>query len=143
MGESSGNHERPLEGLRILDLGNGIAGSYAGTILADFGAEVIKVEEPQGGDWLRQQGPFYQGLSLNWLVLGRNKKSITVDLSRPQGQQIIKDLARISDVVIENFLPGTLEGWGLGYEELKKINPGIIMLRVSLEIGRASCRERV
>lgn len=132
MGELSGNHERPLEGLRILDLGNGIAGSYAGTILADFGAEVIKVEEPQGGDWLRQQGPFYQGLSLNWLVLGRNKKSITVDLSRPQGQQIIKDLARISDVVIENFLPGTLEGWGLGYEELKKINPGIIMLRVSL-----------
>jgi len=124
--------KRPLEGLRILDLGNGIAGPYAATILADFGAEVIKIEDPQGGDSLRQQGPLYQELSINWLVLGRNKKSITVDLSRPAGQQIIKELVRYSDVLIENYLPGTMEGWGLGYEELRNINPGIIMVRVSL-----------
>jgi formyl-CoA transferase len=132
MKKEAGNYGKPLEGLRILDLGNGIAGPYAATILADFGAEVIKIEDPKGGDQLRQQGPFYQQLSLNWLVLGRNKKSITLDITTPQGQKIIRDLVSYSDVLIENYLPGTLEQWGLGYEALKEINPGLIMLRVSL-----------
>jgi crotonobetainyl-CoA:carnitine CoA-transferase CaiB-like acyl-CoA transferase len=90
MGDLSGSHERALEGLRILDLGSGIAGSYSATILADFGAEIIKVEDPQGGDLLRRQGPFHKGLSLGWLVLGRNKKSISVDLETPQGQQTFR-----------------------------------------------------
>jgi crotonobetainyl-CoA:carnitine CoA-transferase CaiB-like acyl-CoA transferase len=123
--------ELPLRGVKILELGNGLAGSFGPTILADFGAEVIKVEHPLKGDILRTLPPFYQGKSLWWVVEGRNKKSITVDISKNQGQKVIRDLVTIVDAVVESFRPGTLEAWGLGYEELKRINPGIILVRVS------------
>lgn len=129
---SMGKAGRPaLEGLRVLDLGEGIAGPFGATLLADFGAEVIKVEHPEGGDILRQLPPFYRGASLWWAVDGRNKKSLTADLSQPEGQDLVRRLAAVSDVVIESFRPGTLEKWNLGYEELCRDNEGIILVRVS------------
>lgn len=127
-----GNKETgPLEGLRVLDIGTNIAGPFGGTLLAEFGAEVIKVEVPKIGDPGRGYGPFYNENSLTWLLLARNKKSITLNLRENKGQEILKKLVEISDLVIENFRPGTLEKWGLGYDELKKANPRIILSRVS------------
>jgi formyl-CoA transferase len=131
MAQLPAKRERPLEGLRIIDLGTAIAGPYGPLFLGDFGAEVIKVEDPSQGDMLRLTPPFYNGGALCWAEGGRNKKSITVNLRKPEGQRIIKDLVLVSDVVVENYRPGTLEKWGLGYEELKKINPRIILIRVS------------
>lgn len=121
---------RPLNGVRILDIGTALAGPFGGTLLGEFGAEVIKIEHPTG-DLLRKAPPLYQGSSLFWAVEGRNKKSITLNLSKPQGQQLLKELVRVSDVVIENYQPGTLEKWNLGYEELKKYKEEIILTRVS------------
>src|SRR3990167_8565159 len=100
--------ELPLAGLRILELGEGLAGGFGSTILADFGAEVIKIESPHKGDILRKLPPFYKNKSLWWVVDGRNKKSITVDLSKSAGQNIIRDLVAVVDVVVESFRPGTL-----------------------------------
>jgi len=121
----------PLEGLRVLELGQGIAGGFSCTLLADFGSEVIKVEEPGKGDLLRQLPPFYNGISLWWAVDARNKRSLTLDLRRPEGQSTLKELVRKADVVVESFRPGTLERWGLGYEELTNYNPKLVLLRVS------------
>lgn len=121
---------RPLSGVRILDIGTALAGPFGATLLGEFGAEVIKVEHPTG-DLLRKAPPLYQGASLFWAVEGRNKKSITLNLSRPQGQELLKGLVRLSDAVLENFQPGTLEKWNLGYDELRKYNEDIILTRVS------------
>ncbi|HEY4036238.1 MAG TPA: CoA transferase [Ktedonobacteraceae bacterium] len=120
----------PLAGLRVLDLGNMIAGPYCSHMLADFGAEVIKVELPSG-DPLRGWRAQYKGMSLFWMILGRNKKTITLNLRHPTGQNIVRRLAACCDVVVENFSPGTMEGWGLGYEQLNTENPGLVMVRIS------------
>lgn len=123
---------KPLEGVRVLDIATFIAAPFCGTILADFGAEVIKIEQPGIGDPLRKFGTMTDsGDSLTWLSEGRNKKCMTLDLRKPEGASIFRDLVAQSDVVLENFRPGTLEKWGLGYDALKEINPGLVMLRVS------------
>ena len=122
----------PLAGIRVLDIGTLIAGPFAATMLGDFGAEVIKVEQPGMGDALRgtPQGG-RAARSENWLVEGRNKKSVTLNLRVAAGQEILRELVRHADVLIENFTPGTLERWGLGWEALRAINPRLIMVRVS------------
>jgi len=122
----------PLAGIRVLDLATFIAAPYCATIMAEFGAEVIKVELPKVGDPTRRFGtPTDCGDSLVWLSEARNKKSITLDLRKPEGAALLKDLVREADVVCENFQPGTLESWGVGWEDLKAINPKLVMLRVS------------
>jgi formyl-CoA transferase len=121
----------PLAGLKVLELGQLIAGPFAGKIFAEFGAEVVKIEPPGSGDPLRQWRLLHQGTSLWWYVQARNKKSVTVDLRAAEGQEIARRLARESDIVIENFRPGTLEKWGLGYETLAASNPGLILVRLS------------
>jgi len=120
-----------LAGLRVLELATNVAGPFGSTLFAEFGAEVIKVEVPRTGDPVRKYGPLYKEKSLTWVVLGRNKKSVTLNLRKPKGQELLKRLVEVSDVLIENFRPGTMEKWGLGYNELKKINPKIIMSRIS------------
>ena len=121
----------PLTGLRVLDLSMIVAGGTASSLLADFGAEVVKVERPGAGDPLRNWGPFANGVSLWWKVHSRNKKSVTLNLSHPEGQTILKDLAARADVLIEGFRPGVMERWNLGPEQLLQANPGLIMLRYS------------
>jgi crotonobetainyl-CoA:carnitine CoA-transferase CaiB-like acyl-CoA transferase len=121
-----------LSGIRILDLGTFIAAPFAATVLSEFGAEVIKVEKPQGGDPLRRFGtPSRAADTLCWMSEARNKRSITLDLRRPQGAAILRQLVRRCDVVCESFRPGTLEGWGIGFEVLLQENPQLTMLRVS------------
>ncbi|SSW70110.1 Succinyl-CoA--L-malate CoA-transferase beta subunit [Achromobacter veterisilvae] len=121
-----------LQGIRVLDIATFVAAPFCGTILADFGAEVIKVEQPDSGDSLRKFGtPTECGDSLVWLSEARNKEAITLDLRRPEGAEMFRALVAKSDVVLENFRPGTLEKWGLGFEELRQINPGLVMLRIS------------
>ncbi len=122
---------KPLEGLRVLELGQLLAGPFAGVLLAWFGAEVIKVEQPAIGDPLRNWRAMHKGTALWWYILGRNKKSITLDLRHPIGQEIVRKLVTHMDVLLENFKPGTMEKWGLGYEDLRKLNPKLIMARVS------------
>ena len=122
----------PLEGLRILDAGTRIGAPFAATLLADFGAEVWKIELPGQGDFMRTIGPFDNGYSLFWAVEGRNKKSITLDLRKPRGQDLFKRLVPLADAIVENFQPGTLEGWGLGYEVLEALNPKIILTRATV-----------
>lgn len=123
--------EQPLDGVKVLELGSLIAGPFAGRIFGDFGAEVIKVEPPKTGDPLRKWRMLKDETSLWWYVQSRNKKCITLNLRTKEGSEIIKRLAKEVDIIIENFKPGTLEKWGIGYEELKKINPKIIMVRIS------------
>ena len=120
-----------LQGVRVLEIGQLLAGPFAGALLASFGAEVIKVESPKGGDPLRTWRKVYKGTGLWWSVLSRNKKCITLDLRQPQGQNLARRLAKNVDILLENFKPGTMEKWGLGYDELKKQNPRLIMVRVS------------
>ena len=132
----------PLAGVRILDIGTRIAAPFAATLLADFGAEVIKVELPGTGDFMRTIGPFADGYSLWWAVDGRNKKSITLDLRKPRGQELFRDLVTHADVVVENFQPGTLEEWGLGYEALAEINPNLILTRASVYGQTGPYRDR-
>jgi len=120
-----------LSGIRILDLGTMVAGPVACTLFADYGAEVIKIEVPERGDTVRDLGPFVEGECLYWHVEARNKKSITLNLREPEGQRLLCELVKQADAVVENFRPGTLEGWGLGYDVLRQHNPGIVMLRVS------------
>ena len=124
-------NRKPLDGIRILELGNIVAAPFAGKILSEFGAEVIKVEEPTKGDPLRNWRVMDKETSVWWYVQGRNKKSITVNLREKEGQDIVRKLVKKVDVVLENFKPGTLEKWGLGFEELQKINPSIILTRIS------------
>jgi formyl-CoA transferase len=121
---------KPLEGVRVVELGQLIAGPFAGKVFSEFGAEVIKIEPP-GGDPLRKWRRLHNGTSLWWYVQNRNKKSVTVDLRLPDGQDVVRRIAQNADVVIENFRPGTLEKWGLGYERLAADNPGLVMLRLS------------
>jgi formyl-CoA transferase len=122
----------PLSGLRVIEMGTLIAGPFCGQILGDFGAEVIKLEDPRTGDPMRQWGrSLPQGLSPWWPVIGRNKKSVGLDLRQPEGQDIARRLIATADVVIENFRPGSMEKWGLSYETLSAENPGLIMARVS------------
>ena len=121
----------PLAGMKVLELGQLIAGPFAGKFFAEFGAEVIKIEPPEGGDPLRQWRNLHQGTSLWWYVQNRSKKSVTVNLRVAEGQEIVRRLAREADVLLENFRPGTMEKWGLGYERLAVDNPGLVMVRLS------------
>ena len=120
-----------LAGLRVVEMGQLIAGPFAGKTLGDFGADVIKIEPPGGGDPLRNWRMVKDGTSVWWQVQSRNKRSVALDLRTPEGQDIARRLIVEADVVIENFRPGTLEGWGLSYESLSRDNPGLIMLRIS------------
>jgi crotonobetainyl-CoA:carnitine CoA-transferase CaiB-like acyl-CoA transferase len=121
---------RPLDGVRVLELGTTIAGPFCGRLLADFGAEVVKVEPPEG-DPVRGTGKVYQGKPLYAASILRDKKLIAADLRKPEAQALIKQLTPKFDVVIENFRPGTLEKWGLGYAALSELNPGLVMVRIS------------
>ena len=122
----------PLSGVLILDAATFLAAPFCATILAEFGAEVIKIEQPHVGDSLRRLGtPSAAGDTFMWLSDARNKKSVTLDLRRPEGGDLFRKLAARADVVVENFRPGTMEGWGLGYDALAKINPKLVMLSVS------------
>ena len=128
MGDSLG----PLDGVRVLELGQVVAGPFCGQVLADLGADVVKVEPPGTGDVLRQWGWSPDGGdSLWWRVAARGKRSITVDLRTADGQALVRRLARDVDVVVENFRPGTLERWGLGYEQLTADNAGLVLVRIS------------
>ena len=120
-----------LDGLKVIEMGQLIAGPFAGKTLGDFGADVIKIEAPGGGDPLRNWRLIKDGTSVWWQVQSRNKRSIALDLRSKDGQDIAKKLIAQADVLIENFRPGTLEGWGMSYDELAKLNPGLIMLRIS------------
>ncbi|MBI3734314.1 MAG: CoA transferase [Chloroflexi bacterium] len=120
-----------LEGLRVLDVATILAGPVMTTMLGDFGAEVIKVEMPGRGDTTRQNPALGPGLSFIWLQEGRNKKSVTLDLHHPEGQDLLKRLVAVSDAMVENFRPGTLEAWGLGPEVLLGVNPRLVLLRLS------------
>ena len=120
-----------LSGIRVLELGQLIAGPFAAKTLADFGAEVIKVETPGDGDPLRKWRMLHQGTSVWWQAQSRNKQSIAIDLRTAEGQQLVRRLAESADVLGENFRPGTMEKWGLGWDELQRLNPRLIMLRVS------------
>lgn len=115
----------------MIDAGNMVAGPFAAALMADFGASVIKIEHPRLGDGQRRLEPIKDGVPLWWKVIARNKKCITLDLSKPDGAEVFKDLARHADVVVENYRPGTLERWGLSYQELSRVNPTIVLLRIS------------
>jgi crotonobetainyl-CoA:carnitine CoA-transferase CaiB-like acyl-CoA transferase len=121
----------PVAGLRVLDLGNMIAGPIAASFLADFGADVIKAEHPELGDDIRNWPPIKEGRSLWWKVIARNKKLITLNLGKPEGRDLLRRLLPDVDVLVENFRPGTMERWGLGYDELARVNRRLIMVRVS------------
>ena len=126
------NSPLPLQGVRVLDVATMLAAPFCASILGDFGAEVIKVEMPGSGDPFRQFGTLTEtGSSLNWLNDGRNKKSITLDLRKPQGATILKRLVADCDIMVENFRPGTLERWGLGFAALKVIKDDLILIRIS------------
>lgn len=120
----------PLTGIRVLEIGSTVAGPFCGRMLADFGAEVIKVE-PSEGDPVRTMGQQHDGHSLYAASIFRNKKLISIDLRQPEGHALVRELAAKSDVVVENFKPGTLEAWGLGWEQLSQINPRLVMVRIS------------
>ncbi|MET7926498.1 CoA transferase [Streptomyces sp. NPDC005349] len=124
-------HPAPLQGLRVLDLATLFAGPLAATMLGDFGADVIKVEHPRKPDPSRGHGPSKDGVGLWWKLLGRNKRNITLDLSTPGGREILLKLVADADVLIENFRPGTLEKWNLGWEELNAANPRLVLTRVT------------
>ncbi len=121
-----------LEGLTVLDLATFVAAPFCATLLGEFGAEVIKVEQPGGGDDLRRLGtPAREGLSYWWLAESRNKKSITCNLRKPEGEALVRRLVERADILAENFRPGTMERWGLGWENLRAVNRGLIMVRIS------------
>lgn len=133
----------PLQRLRVLDVGTFIAAPFAGTLLAEFGAQVVKVEQPGTGDPLRTLGEQKNGEPLLWLQESRNKRTIAIDLRQPAGQDLVRRLVAAGfDIVLENFRPGTLERWGLGYEDLRQVNAGVIMVRISAygQTGPASGR---
>jgi crotonobetainyl-CoA:carnitine CoA-transferase CaiB-like acyl-CoA transferase len=127
-----GAQRLPLEGIRVLEAGVLLAGPYCGQLLGDLGAEVIKIEQPGTGDPIRQWGHERpEGKSLWWPIVARNKKSVELDLRTPAGQEAFLKLAAMSDIVLENFRAGVLEGWNLGYEQLRAVNPGVIFVRVT------------
>jgi len=120
-----------LEGVKVLDLSTVIAAPFAAGLMADFGAEVIKIEMPDGGDPFRRLGPYHEGKPMRWANTGRNKKSITLDFHKEEAKQMFLKMVEKADVVIENFRTGTLDKWGIGYEEMKKHNPDIILTHVT------------
>ncbi len=121
----------PLAGVKVVELGTLIAGPYCARLLAEFGAQVVKVEAPGEGDPLRKWRMLHEGNSLWWYAQARNKKSVAVNLREPDGQEVVRRLVRDADIVVENFRPGTLEKWGLGYEALARDNPRLVMVRLS------------
>ena len=121
----------PLHDVKVLELGQLIAGPFCTRVMAEFGAQVTKIETPEVGDPLRKWRKLYKDKSLWWLLQGRNKKSITINLKSSEGQKIVRRLVKEVDVVVENFRPGAMEKWGLGYEDLSKENPGLVMVRLS------------
>lgn len=121
----------PLQGIKVVEMGQLIAGPFAAKILAEFGAEVIKIEPPVTGDPLRKWRLLHDGTSVWWAAQSRNKQSVTLDLRQAEAQEVVKRLVEGADILIENFRPGTLENWGLGWDVLSQINPGLVMLRVS------------
>jgi len=123
--------KRPLEGYRVIEMGQLLAGPFTGSMLGYFGAEVIKIEPPEGGDALRGWRLMDKGTSYWWHSIGRNKKSVTVDLKTEEGRKLVRQLLDTADVLVENFRPGLMEKWGLGPEDIKKTNPGIIYARIS------------
>ena len=130
--DSSDNmNAMPLEGLRVIEMGTLIAGPFCGRLLAEFGAEVIKIESPGEGDPLRKWRKMHEGTSLWWYAQARNKKSVTVNLREREGQEIVRKLTLGADIVVENFRPGTMEKWNLGYDALAEANPKLIMVRLS------------
>ncbi|HYN62315.1 MAG TPA: CaiB/BaiF CoA-transferase family protein [Rubrivivax sp.] len=131
MNDTADTPAGPLQGLRVIEMGQLIAGPFAGKTLGDFGAEVIKIEAPEGGDPLRGWRLLQDGTSVWWQVQSRNKRSIALDLRQAEGQDVARRLIAQADVLIENFRPGTLEGWGMGPEALHALNPGLVMLRIS------------
>src|SRR5690625_2364741 len=128
--EKENKAQGPLKGYRVLELDSTIAGPFCSRLMADFGAEVIKVE-PLTGDPVRHMGLVDDDVSLYGATILRNKQLISVDIKKPQGHDIVQKLMHKADIVIENFRPGTLENLGLGYDEISKINPGLIMVRIS------------
>lgn len=133
----------PLHGIRVLELGSFIAGPYCGQLLADYGAEVLKVEPPGAGDAMRRWGVvLHRGRSLWWPVIARGKKSVTIDLRAEAGQELARRLAARCDVLVENFRPGTMEAWGLGPEVLLELNPGLVYVRISAFGQSGPYRER-
>ncbi len=128
---SLSSNQTPLHGLRVVELGQLIAGPFAAKTLADFGADVVKIETPKTGDPLRKWRLLKDGTSVWWQVQSRNKRSVALDLKEKEAQDIVRQLAKDADVLIENFRPGAMEGWGLGPDELLAINPRLIMLRIS------------
>jgi len=127
------NGPRPLEGVRVVEMGSLLAGPFCGQLLGDLGAEVIKLEPPGKGDPMRVWGRHRKdGHTLWWPIIARNKKSVTINLREEEGQNLARQLISEADVVVENFRPGTLERWGLGYEDLREINAGLVMVRVSV-----------
>ncbi|MCK0207812.1 CoA transferase [Starkeya koreensis] len=131
MNDSAPRAAGPLSGIRVVELGNLIAAPFATRLMADFGAEVVKIEAPGEGDPLRKWRKLHKGTSLWWYLQSRNKKSVAVDLRLPEGQEIVRRLVRDADVLVENFRPGTLERWGLGWEALREVNPKLVMVRIS------------
>ncbi|MBP6766854.1 MAG: CoA transferase [Reyranella sp.] len=128
--QPSALRQGPLSGYRVLEIGSTVAGPFCGRMLADFGAEVIKVE-PADGDPVRTMGKQFEGRSLYAASIFRNKKLVSIDLHSEEGRALIRDLAAKVDILVENFKPGTLEKWGLGWEDLSKLNPGLVMVRIS------------
>lgn len=128
---STSGTQGPLRGVKVIELGGLIAGPYAASLFAQFGAEVIKVEAPGEGDPLRRWRKLHSGTSLWWYSLSRNKQSITLNLKSEKGRRIVRALVENADVVIENFRPGMLEKWGLGWDELSRINPRLVLVRIS------------
>ncbi|MBM4260351.1 MAG: CoA transferase [Deltaproteobacteria bacterium] len=125
------SEHKPLQGVRVIDAGNMVAAPFATVLLADFGAEVIKIEHPKYGDGQRKLEPIMNGIPLWWKSVARNKRCITLDLGKPEGAAIFKELVKGQDVVVENYRPGTFEKWGIGYDALRAIVPKIIFLRIS------------
>jgi succinyl-CoA---D-citramalate CoA-transferase len=132
LSEAANGMNMPLEGVRVVEMGSFLAGPFCGQLLADFGAEVIKVEPPGKGDPMREWGRHRkEGKTLWWPIIARNKKSVTLNLREAEGQELARRLIAEAGVVVENFRPGTLERWGLGYDDLSETNPALVMVRVS------------
>ena len=121
-----------LDGIRVLDLGTRIGAPFAATLLGELGADVIKIEQPGTGDFLRTIPPFEGDVSLFWAVENRGKRSVTIDLSKPRGQDLLRKLIPHADVLLENFQPGTLERWNLAPAALQELNPKLIVSRVNV-----------
>ncbi len=129
--ETDDDRTGPLAGVRVLELGSFIAGPFSGQLLGDYGAEVIKVEAPGDGDPMRRWGVTRDGDSLWWPAIARNKRSVTLDLRDERARDVVRRLAAACDVVIENFRPGRLDEWGLGYDVLSQANPAVVLVHIS------------